>query len=187
MDQKMMSETKKTSDPTGYLKKPYARLVVPEQDGTFRAEIMEFPGCIAVGDTASEALATLEEVAKSWLEATLAKGQVIPEPMENIEFSGKLVLRLPKSLHKKAAHAAERDGVSLNQFIVSSLAEHVGERRVTNLRRTMANVLIDLQEYVPSFGAGAQKLKIFKTSPSVIHAELGFEPDRRVEPAYAGS
>lgn len=39
-----------------------------------------------------------------------------------------MVLRLPKSLHKKAARLAERDGVSLNQFIVAGLAEHVGER-----------------------------------------------------------
>jgi predicted RNase H-like HicB family nuclease len=34
----------------------YGRVVVPESDGTFRAEIIEFPGCIAVGDTAGEAL-----------------------------------------------------------------------------------------------------------------------------------
>jgi hypothetical protein len=38
------------------------------------------------------------------------------------------VVRLPKTLHKKAAHAAARDGVSLNQFIVSCVAEQVGSR-----------------------------------------------------------
>jgi predicted RNase H-like HicB family nuclease len=91
-----------------YLKKPYGRFVVPESDGTFRGEIIEFPGCIAVGDTAAEALANLEDVAASWLEATLARGQRIPEPIENVEFSGKLVVRLPKTLHKKAAHIAAR-------------------------------------------------------------------------------
>jgi antitoxin HicB len=109
-----------------YLKKPYGRFVVPESDGTFRGEIIEFPGCIAVGDTAAEALANLEDVAASWLEATLARGQRIPEPIENVEFSGKLVVRLPKTLHKKAAHIAARDRISLNQFIVSSIAERVG-------------------------------------------------------------
>lgn len=114
--------------PTEYLKKPYGRVVLPEPDGTFRSEIIEFPGCIAVGDTASEALANLERVASSWLEATLAKGQRVPDPIDSIGFSGKLVLRLPKSLHRKAANAAARDGVSLNQFIVSSVAEQVGTR-----------------------------------------------------------
>ncbi len=111
-----------------YLKKPYGRVVIPESDGTFSAEIIEFPGCIAVGDTAAEALTNLEDVARSWLEASLEKGQRISEPIENDDYSGKLVLRLPKSLHKKAAHMAARDGVSLNQFIVSSLAEQVGVR-----------------------------------------------------------
>ena len=120
--------------PADYLKKPYGRVVIPEGDGTFRAEIIEFPGCIAIGDTAAEALANVEDVAKSWLEVTLAKGQHVPEPIDNVGFSGKLVVRLPKSLHKKAANLAARDGVSLNQFIVSSLAEQVGARAVPNIR-----------------------------------------------------
>src|SRR5262249_45755652 len=119
--------------PADYLRMPYGRVVVPEADGTFRAEIIEFPGCIAVGDNAAEALATLEEVAVSWLEATLDRGQRVPEPIENSGFSGKLVVRLPRSLHKKAAYQAERDGVSLNNFIVSSIAQQVGDRSSTSL------------------------------------------------------
>lgn len=111
---------------TEILKKPYARVVVPESDGTFRAEIHEFPGCIAVGETASEALSVLEEVAESWLESALANRHLIPEPIEIVDYSGKLVLRLPKSLHSKAAFASKRDGVSLNQFISTALAVYIG-------------------------------------------------------------
>jgi predicted RNase H-like HicB family nuclease len=70
-----------TMKPTDYLKWPYRRVVVPESDGTFRAEIIEFPGCIAVGDTAGEALANLERVADSWLQVTIAKGLRVPEPI----------------------------------------------------------------------------------------------------------
>jgi antitoxin HicB len=113
-----------------YLARPYARLVIRDDDGMFRAEIVEFPGCLATGETAAKALESLEDVAASWLEAAIVKGLRVPEPIENGgAFSGKLMLRLPKTLHKKAAHAAERDGVSLNQFIVASIAEQVG--RVT--------------------------------------------------------
>src|SRR5262245_32007091 len=115
-----------TVKPPEYLKRPYGRVVVPESDGIFRAEIIEFPGCIAVGDTAAEALTNLESVAQSWLQATIAKGLHVPEPVESAEYSGKLVVRLPKTLHKKAAYAAAREGVSLNQFIVSCIAEQVG-------------------------------------------------------------
>jgi predicted RNase H-like HicB family nuclease len=112
-----------------YLKRPYGRLLVPDDEGGYRAEIIEFPGCFAEGETAAEAASNLEDAAHSWLEATLAKGQTVPEPMEELDYSGKLVVRLPKSLHRRAAFAANREGVSLNQFIVSSIAEQVGGYR----------------------------------------------------------
>ena len=95
-----------------YLKRPYQRCVVPDTDGSYRAEIIEFPGCIATGGTGAEALANLEEVAASWLESTIARGLRIPEPIDDAGFSGKLMVRLPKSLHRKATQTAARDGVS---------------------------------------------------------------------------
>ena len=117
------------------LRQPYARMILPESDGSFRGEIMEFPGCIVTGDTAGTTLDRLEQAAKAWLVAALERGQIIPDPIEtNNEFSGRLILRIPKSLHKKASWIAERDGVSLNQFITASLSEFVGEKqRSSNL------------------------------------------------------
>jgi len=122
----------KSFDPGAYLKLPYSRVVVPEDDGTFRAEILEFPGCIATGDTEVDALAALKDVALSWLESVVAMGKAVPEPMETLQYSGKLVLRMPKTLHRKAACTAEREGVSLNQFIVSSVAEQIGMKSASN-------------------------------------------------------
>ncbi len=119
-----------------YLKKPYGRVVFPEADGTYRAEIVEFPGCIATGNTAAEALASLEDVAASWLEVLIAKGRHVPKPIDHSGYSGKLVLRLTKSLHKKAAYMAAHDGVSLNQFIVSGLAEQVGVKSTSAERQS---------------------------------------------------
>jgi predicted HicB family RNase H-like nuclease len=112
-----------------YLKMPYGRLLVPEDDGTYRAEIIEFPGCFAVGENVAEAASNLERAATSWIESTIAKGRSVPEPMEENDYSGKLVVRLPKSMHRHAAYAANREGVSLNQFIVSSIAEQIGGYR----------------------------------------------------------
>ena len=98
--------------PAELLKLPYARVVVPESDGSFTAEILEFPSCVASGDTAADALAAVEDVALDWIAATLEQGQDIPEPLDNANYSGKLVVRMPKGLHKRAAQWAERDGVS---------------------------------------------------------------------------
>ncbi|MGX9431414.1 MULTISPECIES: type II toxin-antitoxin system HicB family antitoxin [Bradyrhizobium] len=126
--------------PAEYLKRPYSRVVVPETDGTYRSEILEFPGCLATGDTAAQALANLEDVAASWLESVIAREQAVPEPLEENEYSGKLVLRLAKSIHQKAAVAARRDGVSLNTFIANCVAEHVGSRKATAVQQHVSNV-----------------------------------------------
>ncbi|MBI4083469.1 MAG: type II toxin-antitoxin system HicB family antitoxin [Candidatus Lambdaproteobacteria bacterium] len=110
-----------------YLRRPYARMVIPEQDGTYVAEILEFPGCIAEGQTAEEAMTSLEEAAAGWISAALGQGQDIPEPTSSRGFSGKLALRIPKGLHRRITMFAERDGTSLNQFVITALAKEVGE------------------------------------------------------------
>jgi predicted HicB family RNase H-like nuclease len=91
---------------------------------------MEFPGCVAQGDTISEAHERLERAAEDWIRVALDSGQDIPLPAEEQRYSGRILVRLPKSLHRRAAEAAEEDGTSLNQFIVAAVAERVGASRV---------------------------------------------------------
>lgn len=110
------------------LKRPYARVLTPDEDGRYTAELLEFPSCVSFGDNAHDALANLEEVAREWVIAAISQGQSIPEPMCATEYSGRTVLRMSKGLHQRAALCAEREGVSLNQFVVTCLAEAVGER-----------------------------------------------------------
>src|SRR5262249_36961747 len=119
-----MMET--TMDPKEILKRPYTRLVVPEEEGGFRAEIPEFPGCRAVGETEAEAIDNVNEAALDWLAAVIDSGQSVPEPLENTDFSGKLVLRMPRGLHRRAAFVAERESVSLNALIVTAVATYLG-------------------------------------------------------------
>ena len=133
-----------------YLKKPYSRVVIPdEESGTYTAQILEFQGCITEGETPQEAYERLEDVALSWIEAALDMGQDIPLPWSIYEYGGKVALRLPKSLHKQVSLAAERDGTSLNQFIVMAISEKVGASRFYNylveefdrrLTQTAANI-----------------------------------------------
>ncbi len=113
--------------PDEYLKEPYSRVLFPdEESGTYTAVILEFPGCIAQGDTPQEAYDNLENAAKEWIEAALSLKQEIPSPSQSLSFGGRILLRLPKSLHRQLTLIAEREGVSLNQLIVSALAEKVG-------------------------------------------------------------
>lgn len=109
-----------------YLMEPYERILIPEETGEFSASILEFPGCYAFGNSPNEAYANLEDVAKEWIESEFEQGREIPPPIANYEFSGRIVLRLPRSLHKLAARMAKRDQTSLNQFLVSAIAARVG-------------------------------------------------------------
>lgn len=116
-----------TKEPKEYLKEPYARILIPDDDsGTFSAEILEFPGCFAQGNTADEAFENLERTALAWIEAVLRQGKEIPPPSMAQGYGGKIALRIPKSIHKRAVELAARDNTSLNQFILSALAARIG-------------------------------------------------------------
>jgi predicted RNase H-like HicB family nuclease len=108
------------------LAKPYARVITPDRSGGYAAQVLEFPGCFSDGDTPDEAYSNLQEAAENWLESALAQGMAIPEPFAAQGYSGTVSLRLPKSLHRRAAQYAHGDGVSLNQFLVSAIAAAVG-------------------------------------------------------------
>jgi len=108
------------------LAKPYARVITPDNAGGYAAQVLEFPGCFSDGDTPEEAYRNLEEAAENWVEAALAQRMAIPEPFATQGYSGTVSLRLPKSIHKRAAEYAHKDGVSLNQFLLSAIAARVG-------------------------------------------------------------
>ena len=109
-----------------YFKEPYARVLIPEDDGGFSAEILEFSGCYAQGETADEAVSNLENAARSWIEAALAQGQKVPEAFARNEGSGNVALRLPRSTKHKAVQMAEREKVSLNTFLVAAVEARLG-------------------------------------------------------------
>jgi predicted RNase H-like HicB family nuclease len=182
-------ETERKMEPVEILKKPYARVVVPEADGSYTAEILEFPGCVASGDSAAEALTGVEEVAADWIAASLEQGQEIPEPLDHSKYSGKLVVRMPKGLHKRAARAAVRDGVSLNQFIVTCIAEQVGERArplFAHVPHLQAVATMTLQ-LVAHHGSGTVRSNYAspQVASSMDNAFVGLPiPDRR-EKTYA--
>jgi len=132
-----------------YLKKPYSRTLIPVGDGTYFAEILEFPGCFAEGQTPGEAYKNLDKVAESWIEAAQDLGQEIPAPFATRDFSGRIALRIPRSIHKQAAKFAEMDDTSLNQFFLGAIAARVGaedlyERLSNKLEAKCASLLSNM-------------------------------------------
>lgn len=109
-----------------YKKMPYTYMVQPISDESgnyFYGRILELDGCQSTGDSFEEAYESLQEAMEGWIEAKLANGFEVPIPINFDKFSGKFVLRLPKSLHYKLAVEAQKEGISLNQYALYKLSK----------------------------------------------------------------
>jgi predicted RNase H-like HicB family nuclease len=91
-------------------------------EGSWIATVDALPGCSARGATSHEALDRATAAITAWLEAAEREGRDIPEPKTSQSHSGRLLLRMPQTLHAELSRAAERERVSLNQFITDVLA-----------------------------------------------------------------
>ncbi len=94
--------------------------IYDEGEFLFTASIKELPGLIVYGESLEEVYDEIELAKADWIEANLEWGREIKEPLENSleEYSGKVTLRLPKSLHRDVKERSEIEGVSLNQTLV---------------------------------------------------------------------
>ncbi|MDP8943116.1 MAG: type II toxin-antitoxin system HicB family antitoxin [Actinomycetota bacterium] len=112
-----------------YLELPYEMTLVRDRDdegeGGWVAQVEELPGCLSQGATPEEAVSGVREAMAGWISVALEDGVEIPEPRALMEYSGRFVVRLPGGLHAQLAREAEREGVSLNQFVTNALAAAV--------------------------------------------------------------
>jgi antitoxin HicB len=102
-----------------------------DEDEGFIATAPDLPGCSAFGEDRSEALSQLEDAIQAWIEAANAAGNPIPEPSRpgvEAQPSGKLLVRMPRSLHADLANASKRENVSLNHFVVFLLTTAMTSR-----------------------------------------------------------
>src|SRR3954454_18016222 len=103
-----------------YLTLPYRIAVVrdeADEAGPWRAVVEELPGCEVRGSTPADATARIPAALADWVATAQADGREIPEPRDARNYSGRLLLRMSRSLHSELALAAERDQVSLNAYI----------------------------------------------------------------------
>ncbi|WP_373288461.1 type II toxin-antitoxin system HicB family antitoxin [Calditerricola satsumensis] len=88
------------------------------------ARVLELDGCQSDGDTPEEALKNIREAMEGYLEVKLEYGDPIPEPVpESQAYSGQFRIRIPKSLHQRLVIEAQREGVSLNQYVLYKLSK----------------------------------------------------------------
>jgi len=119
MNQKMKVKLKSLDY---YLSLKYPINFYPEPEG-YTAIIKDLPGCMSQGETLSEAMDNIQEARELWIETAYECGDEIPLPATEVEYSGSLSLQIPKSLHLSLAEKAEREGVSLEQYILLVLSK----------------------------------------------------------------
>jgi antitoxin HicB len=93
------------------------------------ATVEELPGCEAHGPTPEGAAAGVADAVERWVKVARAEGREIPPPGAAAAHSGKLLVRMPRSLHGELVRASEREGTSLNAYIVAALSASVAWRR----------------------------------------------------------
>jgi antitoxin HicB len=126
-----------------YVSLRYPIELTPDPDGGYVAEHPDLPGCIAQGETADEAVAALGGARRLWVEARLEENLPVPEPTEDNEYSGKFLLRLPRSVHAQLVRIATKEGVSLNHYVSTVLARHLGS---APLHTILQNIQVRLDE-----------------------------------------
>lgn len=117
-----------------YLSLPYSIDIykdLSDENPGWVAKVKELPGCITQADSFEELEEMIFDALRSWIEVALEDGIPVPEPRGEEDYSGKFVVRLPKSLHRELVEASQEDNVSLNTFVINILAKAVGFRTKT--------------------------------------------------------
>lgn len=134
-----------------YLDTIYPYTVEPDPEGGFVVIFPDLPGCATVAETPEEIHPMAEDVRRLWIETAYAYGMEIPEPLSSEQYSGRFVLRMPRSLHRRLAEAARRNGVSLNTYTVALIERALGsmatDERLGRIERRLERIerrLVDL-------------------------------------------
>lgn len=109
-----------------YIKLPYNFVIqkINDESGEYYyVRVMELDGCQSDGETFDEAYQNVLDAMDGYIETKLTNGYEIPLPSSAEQYSGKFVVRVPKTLHQSLADEAAREGVSLNQYAIYKLSK----------------------------------------------------------------
>lgn len=101
-----------------------------EGDG-FCATVKELPDVAVYEETSDEAYQAALAVIGDLQDIFAEKGKSFPAPWDApVEASGRITLRMGKSLHQRCITAAEDDNISLNSWLVEAAALRLDGHRV---------------------------------------------------------
>lgn len=87
----------------------------------------DFENVIGVGDSIEEAIEEAKSNLEFYIQYCKEKNITIPEPSKREEnnFSGKVTLRMSKTMHKLVTERSNNEGVSINSFLNEAIACYI--------------------------------------------------------------
>jgi predicted HicB family RNase H-like nuclease len=124
-------------------------------DVLYVARVVEFPDVEEYGDTFAEARELAVDTIETAYELCMEKNIPFPEPADfasQPQASGRVTLRMPKSLHANLIKVAECEEISLNQYIVSSLSIQYGQCQMSEsilheMKSNFLGIKVEIQKY----------------------------------------
>ena len=115
-----------------------------DEDSAWVAVCPAFPFISALGATREEAAREIDEAIEEVIFTCEEEGKplppVIPEPVS----SGQIRLRLSRTVHDRAIECAQVDETSLNTFLVSAVAQRIGESTALAEMRALRDEVVRL-------------------------------------------
>lgn len=97
----------------------HGKVELDEEAGLLHGEIVDLNDVVTFqGRTVEEIQKAFKDSVDDYLEFCAERGEEPDKP-----FSGKLMLRLPKEVHRNVYLKAKKEGKSLNEYITNKLAE----------------------------------------------------------------
>lgn len=109
--------------------------ILDDGEEIYIASVAELPDIQEYADSADFARDMALDSITTAYEMFKENGMAFPLPIDTTEtdnVSGRVTLRLPKSLHAKCIKAAESDGVSLNTYLTTCVVHYSAQNEMMN-------------------------------------------------------
>ncbi len=103
--------------------------VIASIDAGYVIQFPDLPGCLTQAEDPSEIVPMAMDAKKAWIETAYELCRAIPLRSHPDEYSGQFQVRVPRKLHRELAEAAERNGVSLNTWVVYLLSGNLAAHK----------------------------------------------------------
>jgi len=98
------------------------KVIWSKEDQEYVGLCAEFSSLSYLDEDETKAFTGIQELVNDIITEMSNNGEIIPEPISEKDYSGKLQIRIPPTLHRRLAILASEENVSLNRLINYKLA-----------------------------------------------------------------